>query len=292
MAPIGNIVEWASDNLLGVWVSARNANGLLGGFDNLDETDTGSYSEFHRLLGGITAPLPIPEDATARTRGDGRTLHTWTREADTDNAYTLDMAVRDIDADAFFNGGTTHMLGYYWKMGVLGASGRSPQDSILLLHRYAKDTLTGKPQGYENALVFSNTLQAIGDDNFAQDTVGGARYSGVSNRVNRFPWGEQIVDATNYADGITDSWVSEFPVMFGTIVGDGALTAIPLEHTPADTDVYRVVIIDATATAESGTITYLTVASVDQEAKEFDVSAPLTDNHQYVYGYEFLPTEL
>lgn len=286
-----NIAQWASDNLLAVWTAARATDGHFAGIDSIDETDTGSDSGMRRLRGGITFPIPIPQQATARTRGDGKTLANWQRSADQDNQYLLDMAVRDMTADAFFGGGQTFLLGYYRTLGILGAGSSRKRDAVLLLHRAAQsqaaDSLNA--EGYENLLVFSNKIVPVGDDQFQQDQVGGSRYQGVANPVSVTPWGVTVEELALFSDGITASWVTEFPDMFHAIVGDGADTVIPVDLTPADDNVERVVIVDFTASLAADALNYVTPTTVSVEDKEISVGSPLTSGHIYVVQYQFAP---
>lgn len=287
-----NIAEWASDNLRAVWAAEHASAGHFAGFDGLSAEDTGSYSGMRRLRGGINYPIPVPQQATARTRGDGKTLANWQRNADQDNQYLLDMAIRDMHADAFFGGGQVFSIGYYRYAGILGAGSLRRRDVTLLLHREAQsqEGATLNEGGYENLLVFSNRITPIGDDAFAQDTVGGSRYQGVANPVKVTPWGLTTEEASLFSDGIVASWVTEFPDMLHVIIGDSTpITDIPVDLTPADEDINRVVVLDFTASLAANEMVYVAVSSVSVEDKEIVVSNALTDEHIYLVQYQFAP---
>lgn len=286
-----NIAEWASDNLLAVWTGERASDGHFAGWDGLTEEDTGSDSGMRRLRGGITFPIPIPQQATARTRGDGKTLANWQRSADQDNQYILDMAIRDMHADTFFAGGRPLTLGYYRYIGILGSGSKRKRDTVLLLHRAAQsqEAATLNAEGYENLLVFSNKIAPIGDDQFQQDQVGGSRYQGIANPVIVSPWGVTTDELVDMSDGITASWVTEYPDMLHVIVGDGSATVIPVDLTPVDDDINRVVVVDFTASLAANALVYATVTSVSVEDKEISVGSALTDEHVYAVQYQFAP---
>jgi hypothetical protein len=291
-----NIAEWASDNLLAVWVSSRGSLGHFAGFDGLEVTDTGSDSGMHRLRGGINFPMPIPEQQTARTRGDGKTLANWKRSADQANQYILEMAVRDVHAEVYFGGGQAYQFGYYRILGILGSSTQHNEDSILLMHRAAQsqEDATLNDPGYENLLVFSNKITALGPAQVAQDQTGNSRYQGIADAVKLLPWGVSTEDASNFTDGIVASYTTEFPDMYHCIVGDGSTDTITVDQKPADDQTWRVMVVDFTATLALGTgvLVQATVTAVDPDAKEITVSAPLTEDHLYVVVYQMSESDL
>lgn len=286
-----NIAEWASDNLLAVWIGKRAADGHFAGWDELEADDTGSDSGMRRLTGGITYPIAIPQQATARTRGDGKTLANWQRNADQDNQYILDMAIRDLIAEDFFAGKNSFTLGYYRRIGLLGSASTRPKSSTLLLHRAAQsmeaDTLNAG--GYENLLVFDNKIAPLGDDQFQQDQVGGSRYQGIANRIVTSPWGVKTRQLAGMSDGITASWVTEYPDMIHCFVGDGATDIITVDLEPVDNDLERIVIVDFTASLAANDLVYATAIDVDVAAREIQASANLTDESIYMVQYQFAP---
>lgn len=286
---IPNLDEWGSDNLLAVWFGERLSDGHFGGYDGLTAEDTGSFSAMRRFRGGINFPNPLGTPAVARLRGDGKTLRKFKRNADADNAFELEMALRDLRAETFFGGGQIFQLGYYRYLSNLTGGNTRNRDTMLLLHRAAGTVGDDSADGYEQVLIYSNKITPLGPTQVAQDTLGNNRLSGLSNEISITPWGISVEDAALFSTAMMAFWVTEFPDMIGSIVGDGIITAIPLDLPPVDDNVDRVLIVDFTASLGQEEPVYITPSAIDVDDEEIDLGAPLTDGHIYTYQWQFPP---
>lgn len=289
MPEMVNVVEFASDNLLAMWIAARGNTGFFAGIDNLDATDTGSDSGMRRLRGGVNFPSPISPRPRANTRGDGKNLATWRRSPNETADFELEMAVRDVVAETFMGGGHAYALGSYRLLGILGATVQRAEDILMLMHRAAQseEVSTLNDEGYENFVAFSNKLEPLGPESVAQDDDGNSRYSGTTNSVEMLPYGVTVEAASDFTDGMVASYVTEYPDMYHVIVGNGSATTIVVDLEPVDDAVWRVEVIDFTAGG-----TFKTVTDVDVATKTITVSGALNDGHIFLVIYQFHPKQL
>lgn len=276
-----NIAEWAAAGLDAIHLTARNSGGFMSGYAKLTASNTGTGSGMRRLKGAINAPFAIPEPNRKAIRGDNRRIATFQFENGNPNAFTLDMGVTDLNSEGFMQGSTLVTVGE-WDFGIRGASNPTYQDMILLLTRDNSSQETGSlgTSGFENMLILNVNATPLGDDNFADSAEGGSRYACIADPADVTPWGVNLYSAFGLREATTIVWSSEYRCAMQAFVGDGAITAIPVDYTPASSSTAKAKVYN-TATGVA-----MTTSSVSVGGKTVTVSVAPTSGVLYVVIYE------
>lgn len=274
-----NISQFVAQGLDAVHVAFRNSSGWISGFADLAVTATNTGSGMRRMWGSLSAPIALPQREARPVRGDNGVIAQFLRDPGNPNAYLLELSVLDLDIEAALQGSTVYTLGE-WDFGLMGMSQPTDRDTVLLLQRRAQsyEQASLNAPGWQNLIVLSNRLNGIDDDQFADDEVGGTRYNGVANRVNKVPWGAGLNSPFGKSDGITMKNFSDNPLMLHTWISDGTLTAIVVDYTPIS--------VAKTKAFNAITGAALTVNAVTPGTKTVTLSASVTAQTPVVVVYE------
>jgi hypothetical protein len=274
-----NISEFISTDLTALHGSYRGVGGYLAGAGNLDATDAGTGSGMRRIQGALSVPVAVSSPTFVSIPGDGGNIGKLRRKSTADVTFELQTSPRDLVWESMVQGTTVYALGD-WDMGVLGGNNKALKDMTLLAHRPAasKEASSENSTGYENLLIMSALLDAIGDDGFGNQDVGISRFAGTMQMVTKLPWGVTVLAASGVQTGEVFGWFSEYPTMLECFVADGIIVAIPLTYAPvtaAKTKVFNF----TTGAA-------MTVSSVNVGSKTATISAAGTDEDILCVVYE------
>jgi hypothetical protein len=237
----------------------------MAGAANLTTANTGTGSGMRRMKGAFDVPLAVRQAEFANIPGDGGIIAKLPRKSVADANFVLSLSPRDQVIENMVQGTSLYSLGE-WDMSKLGGS-KSLKDMILMASRVAANWESGSENtpGYENLLIASSYLDPSGDEGFANQREGKARFNGTTNEVTKLPWGESVLTKFGLAKGEAFSWFSEFPCVLEAFVGDNIIVAIPLTYTPKTAAKTKAFTFSTGAA--------VTVSSVDTTAKTATVSA-------------------
>lgn len=234
-----NITKWVSTGLHSEQVAKRVAS-YMAGFAGLTAANTGTASNMRLLIGGVTAPTPLPQSNRVYNRGRDNYIKSTIFNAQP-NEFSLAFEDYDGDLAAMMNGETIWSVGE-WDFIPEGGS-LSFQDTMWLFARHAqsKESDSDNQEGYENLLVYSvsGRMEA---GNFDFQAPGAFNVQATASPAQKTMFGTTTLASHGKQTVYTARWFSEYPCSMVCFVGDGTIVAVPLGFTPisvAKTKFYR-----------------------------------------------------
>ncbi len=247
-----NISRWTAAGLHSIQVGGRMTSGAPAGFANLTVADTGDSGNLSLLVGGVTAPSPLPQSSHVRPRGEDGYIGDFIFDA-APNDFTIVFEAYDRDLSGFLNKENGVTLGE-WDFAAEGGS-VSFQDSMWLFSRRAQSKETGSTDtGYENMLVLSSGGR-LEPGNMEWQAIGSINAVATATPVLTNMFGQTVLATYGKQSIYTLRWFSEYPCSIAVLVGDGAETDVQLGFTPVTTA--------KTKAYNFGTGVALTVSSVN-----------------------------
>ncbi len=268
MAGLDNGVLWTAAGLDAIHTAYRGAGGYMAGFANLGSTSTpNTGSGMRRLVGAQTMPYAIPEAVTKAILGDDSQIDTFQfGNADVQKGI-LETGVNDGAFDMAADGISKLTVGIYDFFG-LGDTIGNPALFMFLLTRQAHLSPDGTP-GWENEMVLSSRVKAIGDEARGHQKEGKARWDCAFNNSNVTPWKQTNQAAFGIPMRRSIRFTSTYRSMFHIWISDGvATTTTPLDYAPVDAPSTKAWQIDTAAP--------VTVSSVSVGGKTVTFSAVVT----------------
>jgi hypothetical protein len=258
-----NITQWASAGLHSVQVAQRGASGFMAGFAGLTTADTDQQSSMRLLIGGVTAPTPLPQSNRVYNRGrDGYIKSTIFNGQP--NEFAIAFENYDGDLAAMLNNETVFTVGE-WDFIPEGGS-LSFQDSMWLIARHAqsKEADSDNQEGYENLLIYSVSGR-VEAGNMDFQAPGAFNVQAVASPAQKTHFGTTCLASFGKQTVYTARWFSEYPCSMTCFIGDNSEDDITLGFTPISTA--------KTKAYNFGTGGALTVSSVNASTDEAKLSA-------------------
>lgn len=270
------VKRWASQGLHSIQVSGVGDEGFIAGFGNLTAADTGDSSAARLLIGGVSAPAPLPPSNRVQNRGrDGYIASRLFVGAQNDLNYGFE----DFDGDlsAFLNKDTILTVGEW---DIIPEGGQIDfQNTAWLVARHAtsKDPDTDGMEGYENSLSLSVSGR-VAPGNMEWQAVGSFNVEATASPVQKVPSGETALAKHGKQTIYAWRWFSEYPCAMTCFVADGTEDEITVGFTPITTAKSKV--------WDFTTGTQLTVSSVNTSTDKLVLSAAPTTGHICFALYE------
>jgi hypothetical protein len=212
----------------------RNAAGWAAGFSNLTTTTTGQNSGMRRLEGARLFPLQTPEVEVQPIQGDDGIYDQFMFQSGNVQRGILEMGAKDSTFVASAEGTILYTEGIYNIYGM-GDTITNPANLIFLLTRQAhgKDAASLDATGFENEIVFNTRVQPISDEAREWQKNGKDRHSVSILDSTLNVWGKTCSSVFGTYKRKSQRWASLYRMMLHTFIGDGAITTVTLDYTPA-----------------------------------------------------------
>jgi hypothetical protein len=230
---LANITQWASQGLHSIQVGQRGASGYFAGWAGLDATDTDSQSSTRLLVGGITAPSPLPQFQHVRNRGRNGFLADRIFES-APNDFTLTFEDFDAELSALMNSLTILTLGEW---DIVPEGGPTTFQNMMWLfarHAISKESGSDGTEGFENLLVYSSSGR-YEPGNMEYQAPGAFNIVATGSPVQKTIFGTTALVAHGQQSFYTERWFSTYPCFLTCFVADGSEVDIGLGYTPIST---------------------------------------------------------
>lgn len=216
------------------WYGVVNSSGYMIGNTAAGATAGAQAGEgMARLEGARTIPVSIPEGDTVPVSGDDEPLVQFDFESENLPSGVLEMAVRNLTFEALIQGTSVEAIGDV-SVGILGPSGRAPEDMSLLLQRRSKKWSSGVRgvKAWEIILVPRCVIEPLGVD-VEQRAFSPYRYKVTASKADRFAWGATFTEGLHGTTGGSIVVVeSDYPVHIHAALGNNSQQVFTLPYTP------------------------------------------------------------
>lgn len=228
-----NITQWAAQGLYAIQTGQRGATGYFAGWAGLDAADTDTESSMRLLVGGVSAPSPLPQSTHVRNRGRDGYISDRIFDA-APNDFTIGFEDFDADLSALLNTITLFTLGE-WDIVAEGGP-VTFQDMMWLFTRHAisKEAATDGDEGFENLLVYASSGR-YEPGNMEWQAPGAFSVVATGSPVQKTIFGTTVLAAHGQQSMYTERWFSQYPCSLTCFVADGAEVDIGLGYTPIST---------------------------------------------------------
>ncbi len=271
-----NITQWASQGLYAIQVGQRASSGYFSGFAGLPTTTGDLQSSMRLMVGGVSAPSPLPQSTHVRNRGRDGYLSDRIFEA-APNDFSIGFEDYDGDLAALMNSLTIFTLGEW---DIVPEGGPTTFANIMWLfsrHAVSKESATDGAEGFENMLVYASTGR-YEPGNMEWQGVGAYNIVATATPVQSTIFGTTVLATHGQQSMYTERWFSEYPCSLTCFIADGAEVDVTLGFTP----------ISAAKTKAYNFTTGLavTVSSVNTGTDEAVLAAAQSNHDAVVVVYE------
>lgn len=258
-----NITQWASAGLYAVQVAQRGSTGHMAGWAGLEAADTDTESSMRLLIGGVTAPSPLPQATRVRNRGRDTFIAEHVFDAPP-NDFNIVFEDFDGDVSALINTLTVFTLGEWDIVPEGGPTTFQAMYWLFTRHAISKETATDGTAGFENLLVL-NSSGRVEPGTMDFQAPGTFTIVATASPVTETPYGTTALASHGQQTIVTERWFSEYPCSMTCFVGDNSEVDVGLGFTPISTDKTKAYNVDTGAA--------LTVSSVNTSTDEAVLSA-------------------
>jgi hypothetical protein len=188
------------------------------------------------LLYANNADMTFPDANRVNIIANDTKLGTFTFQSTDSSAFTLELGANDLAFIAQAQGTKVAAYGD-WNVGLMRPGTFTVTNLVLLLISQAQSYASGSvgSAGFHDVLLPNVTLTYQGKSGITSQGEQLYRFSAEADTVDKFPWGEALVDAT-HGDTKADAfeWFSENRICAHTHVGDGTDDKMILTYTPAE----------------------------------------------------------
>lgn len=278
-----NTGTYTSAGFAGVWYGVRDANGNLTGNSTSAPAGGATGSPLYRLLGAVSANIPVTEATIVNVQGDDGFITSFTFPSDSLPTGNITIATRDAVFEAITKGTKVYTDGQI-TTSVQVAIGDTYQSMFLHMVRQAQTTDPNNfgNKRWENVILPNVVVQPLFN---TLDTRAHAPYNYRVDlkTTNNLGTGETFTDA-NYGMrlGAMYTRYTNYPYHHMVYTGDNTTDDFNLEYTPISTAEIRVLVNGVLAT----------VSSVDTTLKTFTLASPPATSAIVIAYYGFPESEL
>lgn len=273
---MANITQWASSGLYSVQIGQKGATGFMSGFAGLTTANTGTASSMRLLVGGTSAPSPLPQSSRVYNRGRDGYIKTTIFDAQPND---FNIAFEDFDGDVSVMLNTLTLL-TVGEWDFVPEGGPTTFQACMWLfarHAVSKEAASDGSEGFENLLIMDSSGR-IEPGNMDFQAPGTFTVAAQASPVATTHFGTTCLASYGQQTVYTARWFSDYPCSMTCFIGDNAIVAIPLGFTPISTA--------KTKAYNFATGGALTVSSVDTGADTATVSAAPASGAITVVVYE------